>query len=171
MWQVNLLLYGAYIGFDVRIKSKITFPHDLFGVFISERAVIGENCVIFQQVTIGSNTLPDSQRPGAPVIGDNVYIGAGVKIIGGVKVGNNVRIGANAVIFTDVPDNCVAVVNGVRTIHKSEPLDNRFMPISKLKYEGENETYIEASAENSGSILYDKEIRDKPRTRRTKRNV
>ena len=93
----------------------------------------GENCVIFQQVTIGSNTLPDSQRPGAPVIGDNVYIGAGVKIIGGVKVGNNVRIGANAVIFTDVPDNCVAVVNGVRTIHKSEPLDNRFMPISKLK--------------------------------------
>ena len=64
---------------------------------------------------------------------DNVYIGAGVKIIGGVKVGNNVRIGANAVIFTDVPDNCVAVVNGVRTIHKSEPLDNRFMPISKLK--------------------------------------
>ena len=121
-----MLLYGAYIGIDVRIKSKITFPHDLFGVFISERAVIGENCVIFQQVTIGSNTLPDSQRPGAPVIGDNVYIGAGVKIIGGVKVGNNVRIGANAVIFT-------AVVNGVRTIHKSEPLDNRFMPISKLK--------------------------------------
>lgn len=121
-----MLLYGAYIGFDVRIKSKITFPHDLFGVFISERAVIGENCVIFQQVTIGSNTLPDSQRPGAPVIGDNVYIGAGVKIIGGVKVGN---------------------------------------------YEGENETYIEASVENSSSILYDKEIRNKPRTRRTKRNV
>lgn len=39
------------------------------------------------------------------------------------------------------------------------------------KYKGENETYIEASAENSGSVLYDKEIRDKPRTRRTKRNV
>lgn len=38
-------------------------------------------------------------------------------------------------------------------------------------YEGENETYIEASAENSGSTLYDKEIRDKPRTRHTKRNV
>ena len=42
---------------------------------------------------------------------------------------------------------------------------------SSAVYEGENETYIEASAENSGSILYDKEIRDKPRTRRTKRNV
>lgn len=43
--------------------------------------------------------------------------------------------------------------------------------VAILIYEGENETYIEASAENSGSILYDKEIRDKPRTRRTKRNV
>lgn len=41
----------------------------------------------------------------------------------------------------------------------------------KVMYEGENETYIEASAENSGSTLYDKEIRDKPRTRHTKRNV
>ena len=43
--------------------------------------------------------------------------------------------------------------------------------LSVATYEGENETYIEASAENSGSTLYDKEIRDKPRTRRTKRNV
>lgn len=40
-----------------------------------------------------------------------------------------------------------------------------------ITYEGENETYIEASVENSSSILYDKEIRNKPRTRRTKRNV
>lgn len=43
--------------------------------------------------------------------------------------------------------------------------------IMLLIYEGENETYIEASVENSSSILYDKEIRNKPRTRRTKRNV
>lgn len=42
---------------------------------------------------------------------------------------------------------------------------------AKISYEGENETYIEASVENSSSILYDKEIRNKPRTRRTKRNV
>lgn len=42
---------------------------------------------------------------------------------------------------------------------------------TRTGYEGENETYIEASVENSGSILYDKEIRNKPRTRRTKRNV
>lgn len=47
----------------------------------------------------------------------------------------------------------------------------RLFLILAQKYEGENETYIEASVENSSSILYDKEIRNKPRTRRTKRNV
>lgn len=46
-----------------------------------------------------------------------------------------------------------------------------FASIIEEIYEGENETYIEASVENSSSILYDKEIRNKPRTRRTKRNV
>lgn len=46
-----------------------------------------------------------------------------------------------------------------------------FVLLNLVFYEGENETYIEASAENSGSTLYDKEIRDKPRTRHTKRNV
>lgn len=45
------------------------------------------------------------------------------------------------------------------------------VPVMGRIYEGENETYIEASVENSSSILYDKEIRNKPRTRRTKRNV
>lgn len=48
-------------------------------------------------------------------------------------------------------------------------LGSRTVTVSS--YKGENETYIEASAENGGSVLYDKEIRDKPRTRRTKRNV
>lgn len=53
-------------------------------------------------------------------------------------------------------------------------LDRKKAPVREILneiYEGENETYIEASAENSGSTLYDKEIRDKPRTRHTKRNV
>lgn len=49
--------------------------------------------------------------------------------------------------------------------------EGRVCKYTLTKYEGENETYIEASAENSGSTLYDKEIRDKPRTRHTKRNV
>lgn len=59
--------------------------------------------------------------------------------------------------------------NGFKTFRKIEKIPPPI--IFGKKYEGENETYIEASAENSGSTLYDKEIRDKPRTRHTKRNV
>ena len=96
------------------------------GVFVSGDAVVGDNCIIFQQVTIGSVMLPDGGRRGAPVIGDNVYIGAGAKIVGAVRVGNNVRIGANTVVHEDVPDNCVVVSGRQRVIPREEALDNRF---------------------------------------------
>lgn len=65
----------------------------------------------------------------------------------------------------------IPIINYQYIIDPNTP-SNAFSIVSTLSiYEGENETYIEASAENSGSTLYDKEIRDKPRTRHTKRNV
>ena len=87
---------------------------------------MGSGCTIFQHVTIGSNTLPNTKNPGAPVIGDNVYIGAGAKIIGGIRIGNNVRIGANCVVTTDIPDNCTVVLPAPRVIQRAEPMDNTF---------------------------------------------
>lgn len=102
-------------------------PHGLSGIFISYGAKIGRDCTIFHQVTIGSNTLPDSRRQGAPTIGDNVYIGAGAKIIGSVKVGNNVRVGANCVITSDIPDNATVVLNAPRIIIHEAPRDNTFL--------------------------------------------
>ena len=101
-------------------------PHGLNGIFISDGATIGKNCVIFHQVTIGSNTLEDSKGRGAPTIGDNVYIGAGAKIIGRVKIGNNVRIGANCVVVENIPDNCVVVLNKPRILQKSNII-NKFI--------------------------------------------
>ncbi|BAN22740.1 serine acetyltransferase [Caballeronia insecticola] len=95
-------------------------------VFVSGDAKVGRNCVIFQQVTIGSITLPDSAGAGAPTIGDNVYIGAGAKIVGNVVVGDNVRIGANAVVYKDVPSNSVVVGGEQKIIVKEATLDNRF---------------------------------------------
>ena len=115
---------GSYIGLKSEIKSIPVFPHGLNGIFISGGAIIGKNCVIFQQVTIGSNTLSGSNE-GAPVLGDNVYIGAGAKIIGNVKIGDNCRIGANAVVFNDLLDNSVAVCAPTRIIQKKD-LDNRY---------------------------------------------
>lgn len=94
---------GAHLGYGTVFKDRPVFPHGLYGVIISHNAKIGSGCTIFHQVTIGDTAK------GAPVIGDNVYIGAGAKIVGPVHVGNNVRIGANCVIVHDVPDNSLVV--------------------------------------------------------------
>lgn len=74
------------------------------GVVIHPDAKIGVNCLIFQQVTIG--TAGTHQ---APVVGDHVDIGAGAKLLGGICVGNNAKIGANAVVLSDVPPAKTAV--------------------------------------------------------------
>ena len=118
---------NADIPLITQIDGMPTFPHGLTGIFISNGAKIGKNCVIFHQVTIGSNTLPDSRGKGAPVIGDNVFIGCGAKIIGNVRIGNNVRIGANCVVTQDIPDNATVVLEKPRIIVHTEPKDNRYV--------------------------------------------
>ena len=110
--------------------NVFTAPHGFDGIHISTNAKIGKGCTIFQHVTIGSNTLPDSKNKGFPVIGDNVFIGAGANIIGGVKIGNNVRIGANCTVTKDVPDNSVVIMSGLKIIKKQQPLVNRFLSIN-----------------------------------------
>ena len=121
--------WGADIGLNTVFANPPVFPHGFQGVFISEGARIGKDCVIFHQVTIGSNTLSDSDRRGAPIIGDHVYIGCGAKIIGNVRVGNHVRIGANCVVTKDVPDNATVVLDRPRVIVHETARDNRFISL------------------------------------------
>jgi serine O-acetyltransferase len=120
---------NSYLPFETKIAGPVHFVHGIYGIFISGGAVIGKNCMIFQQVTIGSNMLIDSKGFGSPVIGDNCLIGAGAKVIGNVRVGNNCRIGANAVVTTDLPDNSVCVA-GKPVIIQKENLINRIYAIS-----------------------------------------
>lgn len=123
---------GSWIGIHSVFEEVPCFPHGIYGIFVSDKAHVGKGAVIFHQVTIGSNTLPDSRSIGSPRIGDNVYIGCGAKIIGNVRIGNHARIGANAVIVKDVPDNTTAVAPQTRIIPKEDALDNRFIPIDRL---------------------------------------
>lgn len=112
--------YNAETGISfhdesAKFESRPTFPHGLNGIIISRKAVIGKKCTILQQVTIGTKitsekaVLEDDMK--APIIGDNVYIGAGAKVIGNIIVGNNVLIGANAVVTKNVPDNYTVIGN------------------------------------------------------------
>lgn len=99
-------------------KSRPYLPHGLNGIVISRKAQIGENATILHQVTVGirmTASISDRREDAiAPVIGDNVFVGAGAKIIGDIHIGDNVLIGANAVVTKDVPDNYTVVGNPAR---------------------------------------------------------
>lgn len=105
---------GTHIGECAYFATTPALPHGIRGIFVSHRAIIGKNAVIFHHVTIGEG------RDGAPRIGDDCYIGAGAKIVGNVKIGNNVRIGAGCIVATDIPDNCTVVMEKPRIILRKD---------------------------------------------------
>ena len=105
---------GIHRNCGAEFASVPRLPHGLNGIIVSHNAVIGKNCTIFHQVTIGEG------RCGAPVIGDNVLIGAGAKVIGGIRIGSNVRIGAGCVVMQDVPDNTTVIPAEPRLILRKE---------------------------------------------------
>jgi serine O-acetyltransferase len=98
--------YGIGIEPSTNIGNGFYIGH--FGsIFISPETVIGKNCNISQNVTIGQASR--GRNKGHPTIGDNVYIGPGAKIIGAIHIGSNVAIGANCVVTKDIPDSSVVV--------------------------------------------------------------
>lgn len=96
------IVTGADIPLNSRIGGGLLITHPN-GIVIHPQATIGVNCLIFQQVTIGS------KDGGIPQIGGHVDIGAGAKVIGNIKIGNHVRIGANSVVIDDIDDGCTVV--------------------------------------------------------------
>jgi serine O-acetyltransferase len=111
------IVAGADIPLDSNIGAGLQLPHPT-GVVIFPGAMIGPNCLISQQVTIGVG----GPKPGAPVIGGHVDIGAGAKILGGVKIGDHARIGANAVVLEDVPSGATAAGVPARIVRRRIPI-------------------------------------------------
>lgn len=108
-------LWQALLGIEIPdpFPKGLILPHP-YGVVINFSSKIGENCRIYQNVTIGSNQLGN-----VPIIGSNVTIYAGACVIGDVKVGNDVVVGANAVVIRDVPDGMIAVGVPARNFRNS----------------------------------------------------
>jgi serine O-acetyltransferase len=97
-------MLGSTLNRETQIGERLHIIH-AEGIRIAPDAIIGDRVGIMQNVVIG--TTPD--RPGCPVIGNDVFIGAGAKILGPVKIGDRARIAANSLVIGDVPEGCTAV--------------------------------------------------------------
>jgi serine O-acetyltransferase len=144
LWIVFLYRIGRWIHFGVRsrwvkiplkiiysiVSRPVNFLHDTHisikaeigkgfmighygGIWIGP-VIIGENCNIGHEVTIGIGGKGEFR--GVPTIGNNVYIGPGAKLFGKISIGDNVAIGANAVVSKSIPENAVVVGNPARVV-------------------------------------------------------
>jgi len=103
------------------------------GVVIGETTEIGDNCTLYQNVTLGGTGKEHGKRH--PTLGNNVMVGSGAKVLGPFKVGDNARVAAGAVVLDEVPPNATAVgvparvvrINGVKPdsldqVHVTDPV-------------------------------------------------
>lgn len=119
--QLARFATGIEIHPGAKIGKEFFIDHGM-GVVIGETAVIGDNVLLYQQVTLGGTGLEKGKRH--PTIGNNVVIGAGAKILGNITIGDNSYVGSNAVIIKDVPANSTVVgVPGRITKQDGKKLD------------------------------------------------
>lgn len=102
---INRLVFSCYVPYRLKAGKDLVLGYYGLGIVIHERAIIGDDCHIDQNVTIGGT----SKKYDVPRLGNSVYVGAGAKILGPISIGNNVVIGANSVVISDIPDNSLVV--------------------------------------------------------------
>ncbi len=104
--QISRFLTGIEIHPGAKIGRRFFIDHGM-GVVIGETAEIGDDVMLFHQVTLGGTGKDKGKRH--PTLENNVIISAGVKVLGPILIGENAKIGANAVVLTDIPRNATAV--------------------------------------------------------------
>ena len=104
--QFSRFLTGIEIHPGAKIGKGLLIDHGS-GVVIGETAEIGDNCLIYQGVTLGGTGKEHGKRH--PTLGNNVMVGSGARVLGPFKVGDNAKIAANAVVLEEVPENSTAV--------------------------------------------------------------
>ncbi|MDN2658003.1 serine O-acetyltransferase [Cobetia sp. 14N.309.X.WAT.E.A4] len=103
--SLNYILFHCYLPSSIEIGKGTKLGYGGLGIVIHNRAIIGQDVVIAQNVTIGGR----SKNYEVPKIGNRVYIGAGAKLLGPINIGDDVSIGANAVVIKDIPSGATAV--------------------------------------------------------------
>ena len=125
MSQITRFMTGVEIHPAAQLGRRLFIDHAM-GVVIGETTVLGDDCVLYQSVTLGGTGNECGKRH--PTLGNNVTVGTGAKVLGNIKIGDNVKIGGNSVVVKDVPDNCTVVGipgrivkrNGCRVMNAAE---------------------------------------------------
>lgn len=100
--------YGIQIPKTVQIGKGFVMLHQ-GGIVVNSKSVIGDNCTLMHNVTLGNTKR--GKLIGAPVIGNNVYIGPGAVIVGRIIIGDNVLVAPNSYVNTDVPSDSIVIGN------------------------------------------------------------
>ena len=106
--QIERFFTGIEIHPGATIGKRLFIDHGM-GVVIGETTIIGDDCVLYQGVTLGGVGTGEHKVKRHPTLLNNVMVSAGAKVIGDVTIGNNSIIGAQTVVLKDVPDNCTVV--------------------------------------------------------------
>ena len=112
---------GIEIHPGAKIGKRLVIDHGM-GIVIGETTEIGDDCLIYQGVTLGGTGKDTGKRH--PTIGNNVLIGCGAKVLGPFKVGDNSRVAANAVVLSEIPEDCTAVGAPARVVKKNGEKDD-----------------------------------------------
>ena len=133
---------GIEIHPAAQIGKRFFIDHGM-GVVIGETTIVGDDCLIYQGVTLGGTGKEHGKRH--PTLKNNVVVGAGAKVLGNITLGDNVRIGAGSVVISDVPDDSTVVgVPGKIVVQKGEKmsqLNHNIIPdpvtcaLNRMKYE------------------------------------
>ena len=136
LWQIGLKWLARFLSHlarwltlieihpNARIGKRFFIDHGC-GVVIGETTEIGDDCSVYQAVTLGGNVFTKGVKR-HPTLEDNVTVGVGAKVLGAVILGRNCQIGANAVVVKDVPANSVAVGIPARSLkHKGKRVINK----------------------------------------------
>src|SRR5690606_13380602 len=112
--HISRFLTGIEIHPGAVIGRRVFIDHGM-GVVIGETAVVGDDCTIYQAVTLGGTSLYRGTKR-HPTLGRGVVVGAGAKVLGGFEVGDGAKIGSNAVVIKPVPAGATAVGNPARIL-------------------------------------------------------